>query len=185
MNFTKFAEWSFGKRSNTPSRHSVFPNHKCRVIYPEFPSKSELHSAFLCTGREQITELFEIGNSLHDLLKFTYEISEQELSFLDVSIYKGKRFNTSNILDVKSYIKPTNTFQYLHRDSAHPESVFKGFIKGECIRHMRNTNDTLIYRKRLAHFQDKLIDSGYKACEIQPIIDEVRQSNRTEMLIQP
>ena len=50
MNFTKFAEWSFGKRSNTPSRHSVFPNHKCRVIYPEFPSKSELHSAFLCTG---------------------------------------------------------------------------------------------------------------------------------------
>ena len=132
--------------------------------------------------REQITELFEIGNSLHDLLKFTYEISEQELSFLDVSIYKGKRFNTSNILDVKSYIKPTNNFQYLHRDSAHPESVFKGFIKGECIRHMRNTNDTLIYRKRLAHFQDKLIDRGYKACEIQPIIDEVRQSNRTEML---
>ena len=50
MNFTKFAEWSFGKRSNTPSRHSVFPNHKCWVIYPEFPSKSELHSAFLCTG---------------------------------------------------------------------------------------------------------------------------------------
>ena len=51
MNFTKFAEWSFGKRSNTPSHHSVFPNHKCQVIYPEFPSKSELHSAFLCTGK--------------------------------------------------------------------------------------------------------------------------------------
>ena len=29
---------------------SKTPNHKYRVIYPEFPSKSELHSAFLCTG---------------------------------------------------------------------------------------------------------------------------------------
>ena len=132
--------------------------------------------------REQITELFEIGNSLHDLLKFTYEISEQELTFLDVSIYKGKRFNESNILDVKSYIKPTNNFQYLHRVSAHPTSVFKGFIKGECIRHMRNTNDTSIYNNRLSHFQDKLIDRGYKTCEIQPIFDEVRQSNRKEIL---
>ena len=31
--------------------------------------------------REQITELFEHCNSLHNLLKFTYEISEQELTF--------------------------------------------------------------------------------------------------------
>ena len=105
--------------------------------------------------REQITELFEHGNSLHNLLKFTYEISEQELTFLDVSIYKGKRFQKSNILDVKSYIKPTNNFQYLHRESAHPTSVFKGLIKGECIRHMRNTYDSTIFEKKIGTFSNQ------------------------------
>ena len=87
-----------------------------------------------------------------------------------------------NSYDVKSYIKPTNNFQYLHRESAHPTSVFKGLIKGECIRHMRNTNDSTIFEKRLAHFQTKLIDRGYNTSEIQPIFDEALQSNRNEIL---
>ena len=60
------------------------------------------------------------------------------MKFLDTQAYKGNIFQKSGPLDIKSFIKPTNTFQYLHRISAHSKSVFKGFIKGECIIHARN-----------------------------------------------
>lgn len=53
-------------------------------------------------------------------------------------------------LDLKTYIKPTNTFHYFERSSTHYALVFKGFIKGEtnlctCICGMRAT---LLYQKK-------------------------------------
>ena len=40
------------------------------------------------------------------------EISETETSFLDTNVYKGDRFKTESVLDVKTHFKPTETFQY-------------------------------------------------------------------------
>ena len=70
----------------------------------------------------EIHELFKIANSIHPLLKFIYSISESEITFLDTTVYmyKGERYMESRILDIKSYIKPTNNFQYLYRSSSHP-----------------------------------------------------------------
>ena len=61
--------------------------------------------------------------------------------FLDTIVYKGARFYQEGILDIKSYIKPTNTHQYLDRSSMHNKSVFAGVIKGETIRHIRNNTN--------------------------------------------
>ncbi|CAG2211214.1 unnamed protein product [Mytilus edulis] len=52
-------------------------------------------------------EFIKIANSIHPLIKFTHTISNTEIQFLDVTIYKGKRFLEDNILDVKLYRKPT------------------------------------------------------------------------------
>ena len=79
---------------------------------------------------QELESLYRIANSIHPLLKFKYNISDSTMQFLDVTIFKGNRFQTSNILDTKIYHKPTENFQYLHRTSAHPASVFKGFIAG-------------------------------------------------------
>ena len=48
---------------------------------------------------------------------YTLEISMTSLAiaFLDVNIYKGKRFFNDSILDMKTYSKPTNSFLYLFR----------------------------------------------------------------------
>lgn len=86
------------------------------------------------------------------------------------------------MLDIKSYLKPKNNFQYLHRKSAHPKSVFKGFIKGECYRLMRNTSDKDLLEGALLGFKEKLIQRGYHEHEILPIIQEVLHKNRTEFL---
>ena len=104
------------------------------------------------------------------------------MTFLDTQVYKGTRFQESGILDIKLYIKPTNTFQYLHRTSAHNKSVFKGFIKGECIRHARYTSDCTILLERLQEFQTHLTKRGYSIFEIQPIVHEISTTDRNELL---
>ena len=111
-------------------------------------------------------EFFTITNSAHQLLKFTYEISVNKMYFLDTTVYTGSRFEANRILDFKTYIKPTNTFQYLDRKSAHNPSVFKGFIKGETIRHMRNTSDADVFQEILNDFKTKLRKRGCSDDEI-------------------
>ena len=98
------------------------------------------------------------------------------------TVYKGKRFLENNTLDIKSFIKPTNSFQYLHRQSAHSPSVFKGFIQGECIRHLRNTNDETIYKNLTAGFKSHLLRRGYSHSEIDPIIQKTHLTQRNTVL---
>ena len=102
---------------------------------------------------DEIHQFFQIANSHHPLLKFTYEISDKEMNFLDITLFKGERFEREGILDVQTFIKPTNTFQYLERNSAHSPSVFKGIIKGEIIRHLRNTSDCNIFYNAVEKFK--------------------------------
>ncbi|KAK3109108.1 hypothetical protein FSP39_023246 [Pinctada imbricata] len=132
--------------------------------------------------RDEILKFFEIGNSCHRYLKFTYEISGETANFLDTTVYKGRLFQTEGKLDIKSYIKPTNNFQYLQRNSAHCQSVFKGFIKGECIRHLRNTNDKQILEIILDDFRMHLLNRGYSETEINPIITETKLLARSKAL---
>lgn len=53
-----------------------------------------------------------------------------------------------------SYFK---NFQYLHRKRTHSHSVFKGFMKGECIRHTckRNTCESYILATILTNFKTR------------------------------
>ena len=83
----------------------------------------------------------EQAKTFHPTIKFTADISEKEITFLDTVVYKGKRFLKEGILGVKTHYKPTETFQYTHYSSCHPPGVKRGFIKGEAITLLR-TNST-------------------------------------------
>ncbi|XP_069102132.1 uncharacterized protein [Argopecten irradians] len=136
---------------------------------------------FACS-HEQIKLFFEIANAEHEYLKFTYNTSETEMIFLDTKVYKGNRFRASNILDIQMHIKPTETFQYLHRSSAHPGFVFKGLIKGECIRHMRNTSDPKVLETNLNKFKQRLRKRGYSIKEIETSINTSLSTCRQKLL---
>lgn len=82
------------------------------------------------TNKEAINIFTGLANSFHPAIKFTAEISDTEITFLDTCIYNGDRFKKHSILDVRTHFKPTETFQYTHFDSCHPPGVRKGFIKG-------------------------------------------------------
>ena len=51
-------------------------------------------------------------NQIHPTIKFTHKVSKTELTFLDVTVYKGDRFQTENKLDIKTHIKKTNNSMY-------------------------------------------------------------------------
>ncbi|CAG2216890.1 unnamed protein product [Mytilus edulis] len=57
----------------------------------------------------QLTELFEVANSHHKYLKFTHEISEKEIIFLDLKIYKpfhaGASAGGSEGQNLSTYVK--------------------------------------------------------------------------------
>ena len=68
----------------------------------------------------EFLEYMDRINTIHHSIKFTHECSEQEIDFLDATIYKGDRFQAEHILDVKTHIKPTNKQLYVHASSYHP-----------------------------------------------------------------
>ena len=72
-------------------------------------------------NKEERKSFIELANSYHPTRKFTAEISDKEITFLDTCVYKKE-----SILDVRTHFKPRETFQYTHFTSCHPP----GFIKG-------------------------------------------------------
>ena len=63
------------------------------------------------TGREQITHFIEQANNHHATIKFTAEISEEKVTFLDTIVYKGKRFNSTSILDIRTPVHSAGNLQ--------------------------------------------------------------------------
>lgn len=51
-------------------------------------------------SKQDINLFIEQANQFHPSIKFTAEISENEITFLDTIMYKGDRFQTDSILDI-------------------------------------------------------------------------------------
>ena len=81
------------------------------------------------TKREDLDVFITQANKYHPTIKFTAEISYTEIAFLGTVAYKGARFETESILDIKTHYNPTETFQYTHYTSCHPPGVKRGFIR--------------------------------------------------------
>ena len=82
-------------------------------------------------------------NSIHNTIKFTYEASDKELTYLDITLYKGDRFLNKNILDIRTHIKDTNKQLYVHADSYHPNATKKAIMKGETKSNLRTNSNKI------------------------------------------
>ena len=130
---------------------------------------------------KELENFIERINGLSETIKFTYTASETEVQFLDLVIYKGERFRTSNILDIKCHTKSTETWCYLDRNSCHSPSVFKGFIRGKTVRYARNTSSLAEFEKKSV-FKEKLVARGYSNTEIEKASKEVKFEDRQQYI---
>ena len=134
------------------------------------------------TSRDKIEAFLLRANSFHPTIKFTAEISEKETIFLDTIVYKGDRFLRESILDVRTYFKPTETFQYTNFRSCYPPGVTKGFIKGEALRLLRTNSSRTTFEENIRNFATRLKDRGYPAATVEKHLSEVKFSERETSL---
>ena len=113
------------------------------------------------TSRDKIEDFLVKANSFHPTIKFAAEISETETTFLDTKVYKGDRFKKESILDVRTHLKATETFQYTNFYSRHPPGVTKGFLKGEALRLLRTNSSKFTFEENMSNFKTRLQNRDY------------------------
>ena len=134
------------------------------------------------TERKEIDEFIALANRHHPSIKFTAEISDKEINFLDTTVYKGERFHNQGILDIRTHFKPTETFQYTHFSSCNPHGVRKGLIKGEALRLLRTNSSAKSFYENIYNFKKPLRARGYPHNLIQKITSEVKFTEQKSAL---
>ena len=112
--------------------------------------------------------------------KFTAEMSETEITFLDTKVYKGVRFAKESILDVQTLYKQTETFQYTNFYSCHPPGV----SKGEALRLLRTNSSQITFEKNIRNFHNRLLERGFPAAILRKYLSEVKFADRKTALQQ-
>ena len=133
-------------------------------------------------NRNEVERFIEQANTFHPTIKFTDEISENEIIFLDTVVFRGERFIKESILDIKTHYNPTETFQYTHFTSCHPPGVKRGFIKGEAIRLLRTNSSKTTFEECLTNFKRRLEARGYPKNYIESSLSEVTFDSRQSAL---
>ena len=100
-----------------------------------------------------------------------------ELTFLDVTLYKGERFESTYTLDLKTHIKATNKQLYVHSTSYHPPSTIKAIAKGEMKRYLRTSSNETNFKSVTLKLQ-----RGYKHDQIINHVRDIPFSDRKEAL---
>ena len=118
------------------------------------------------SDEKDVDHFIEQANKFHPRIKFTAEISENEVTFLDI-VVKRERFINESILDIKTEYKPTETFQYTHFNSCHSPGVINGFIKGEAIRLLSTNSSKTTFEDSLVKFKQHLRTRGYSKTVIE------------------
>ena len=89
-----------------------------------------IDNIFIWTHREKELEQFMLSfNSFTPNLKFTYEPSKKDISFLDLKVSLSK-----DKLSTDLHIKLTDCHQSLHYSSNHPEHTKRSIVYSELLR---------------------------------------------------
>ena len=136
------------------------------------------------SDKKDVDRFIEQANKFHPTIKFTAEISENQITFLDTVVFKGERFTKDSILDIKTHYKPTETFQYKHFTSCHPPGVKKGFIKGEAMRLLRTNSSKTSFEECLVKFKQRLQARGYPKTPVERSLSGGTFASRQSALAQ-
>ena len=132
--------------------------------------------------KETIDAFLSDLNSFHPNLTFTHSLSESTIDFLDLTIYKGPHFLNTQKLDIKTFQKPQNLYQYLEYTSIHPKSVFRSIIIGECKRYLRSNTRPETFAAVITMFKKRLRERQYPIQLTEKIISRIKFSSRQSLL---
>ena len=121
-------------------------------------------------------------NKLHPTIKVTLKYSYLEMDFMDINIYKGRRFTSTGFLDTKVYFKPHNAYLYIAFDSNHPKHNPAGLIKTELIRYVRICSDIDNFNHIRSLLYGRLRERGFPIEFLNQEMEKVQYNNRNQYL---
>ena len=155
------------------------PDHACALHHRRFIDDG----AGIWTGtRESLLSWLEYFNSLIPEIKLTWNISEFEMIFMDVRLYKGSRFHDTGVLDMETYQKLLNKYLYVPYWSYHPVHSKKGFITSELKRYVIRSSDAQSFGRLRQEFFLRLRARGYPNWFLLPLFESVPFSLRSDLL---
>lgn len=142
-----------------------------------------LDDIFLYINSLQYERIKKEFNCLNSKLKYEFVCDNYSIPYLDIVIYKGKRFETTNRFDTKVYQKKLNLYLYIPYHSFHTMNMKKSFIGTELIRYIRNTSSLIEFLKLRNLFYNRLIDRGYPRQFLNKIISNFNYQDRNFYLL--
>lgn len=113
-----------------------------------------------------------------DNLKLNF-VTAKKVQFLDLNIEID---NLRNKLKFSLYTKPTNTFQYLHKNSNHPKHIFNNIPKSLFIRIRRNCSDDTDYYYNSGILLLQLKERGYDFDFLFKILCQIGRLERENLI---
>ena len=105
--------------------------------------KSDLYKRYIddcvsatSSSKEELNLFINAVNSFHPALKYTWEISENSLAFLDIKLSIN-----DNGLSTSVHYKPTDSHNYLQHSSSHPQNVKNAIPFSQFLRLRRLCSD--------------------------------------------
>ena len=108
-------------------------------------------------GEECLKTFLQQINSMHPTIKFTAEWSYRSVSFLDVNV----TLNEDGRITTDLYTKPTDTHQYLHRQSCHPRHCKTTIAYSQALRLRRICSSDEDYLRRVEELKLYLVNRGH------------------------
>jgi hypothetical protein len=112
-------------------------------------------------NRESLVDFFSELNLINPNLKFTFEISDKSVNYLDVTVFKD-----NDTLQTEIYRKPTDAPSNLLYDSCHPEHVRKALPYSAAARILRICSTSKAKSKHLNIAKLDFLRRGYPIREI-------------------
>ena len=154
-------------------------------IYPHIKEFSKLYLRYIddifmtWTGSfDSFKNFIDKLNSCHSSIKFDYEISDKEIAFLDTIVY----ITEDGKLKTKLYTKPTDRQNFLHRKSAHPNSLLRSIPFGQALRIKRICSDLEDYQMGVTTLKSSFLKRGYTEKEIDEQLKKADEMPRENTL---
>ena len=156
-------------------RTYIYPHHAKFLVWWRYID--DIFTIFQC-DKPAVEGFVNDLNNCHPTIKFTSEISEHSINFLDVTISKH-----GTTLSTKAYSKPTDSHNYLLYSSCHPTHCKQGLPYSQFLRIRRICTHIEDFDSKVLNMADHFVRRGYPIELVSNSMLKARRQNRVELLI--
>ena len=129
-------------------------------------------------GRLELDKFLEALNNHHHKIKFTYNIDQNEIPFLDTIVYRSQ----TNSIYTRMYHKPTDQKYYLHYNSTCPGNQKNSVPYGLLIRCRRICTEDYHFEQEARKIYNQLKLRKYPTTLLDEAMEKVRRMDRLSLL---